>query len=75
MRVIAMVDDTDDTELTVDDIVFWMGWQMELGQRQYDVLLALLAALGQSGKAKELQQLHEQGEYLYPPPANQPEEQ
>jgi hypothetical protein len=36
--------------------------------RIYDALLSILAAVGSSQAAKDLQQLHEQGEFLYPPP-------
>lgn len=36
--------------------------------RIYDALLAILSSLAGSDKAKQLQQLHETGQYLYPPP-------
>lgn len=36
--------------------------------RIYDALLAILSSLAGSEKAKQLQQLHETGQFLYPPP-------
>ena len=53
--------------LSEEDIIYWMGWMMDSQARLYDAHLAILAALGAGEQAKELQQLHEQGKFLYPP--------
>ena len=66
-------DDTQDStvELELDDVIYFMGFMMDGTRRNYDVLLTILhtLSLGTSneGKAKELQELHEQGKFLYPP--------
>lgn len=67
-----MVDDTEDDEavserLTEYDIIYWMGWHMDSQRRIYDVLLGLLASATTSEQAKQLQELHAKGEFLYPP--------
>ena len=60
-------------EITQDDIAYTIGWYMNTERRIYDVLLAILATTNPD-KAKQLHQLHENGEFLFPPPWTQPEE-
>lgn len=57
----------DVPNLTIDDIVYFMGWHMDSQRRIYDVLLSLLAAQGLNDKAKQLQTMHAEGKFLYPP--------
>lgn len=73
--------DAPDNDLTMDDVIYWMGWHMDSQRRLYDVLLTLVhfeALKTQNpdlyGKAKELQELHEQGKFLYPPVYAQPDD-
>jgi hypothetical protein len=54
-------------ELTMEDVLYWMGWIMDSQRRMYDVQLAMLSALAEPAKAKQLQALHEEGRFLYPP--------
>lgn len=61
------VNDEQQPQLTIDDVIYFMGWHMDSQRRIYDVLLSLFAAQGHGDKAKELQALHEQGKFLYPP--------
>lgn len=70
-------DDTpDDTlyELTLEDVLYFMGFMMDSQRRIYDVLLANLAAQGYNDKAHELQQMHERGQFLFPPPGQDDDE-
>lgn len=60
-------DSDDDGVITTDDIAFFMALHIESQRRIYDVVLAQLAAVAGAEKAKELQQMHEQGNFLYPP--------
>lgn len=54
-------------ELADIDMAWFMLETVETGRRLYDVLLALLAAQTDADKARELQELHESGRYLFPP--------
>lgn len=76
-------DDTNDTdgdsneaplEFNIEDVIAWMGFMMEAQQRNYDCMLTLIAASGHGDKAKQLQELHEQGQFLYPPPVMEPDD-
>jgi hypothetical protein len=55
-----------------------LSWVMYLylnsNIRIYDALLTLIAGLVGSEQAKNLQQLHEKGSFLYPPPYLQQQE-
>lgn len=64
-----MTDNADEDDFTIDDVIYWMGWHMDSQRRMYDVLLSIFAASpgGGSLKAKELQQMHAAGKFLYPP--------
>lgn len=47
----------------------WIAYMMiNTNVRIYDVLISLLSVMGGSERAKQLQQLHEEGGYLFPPP-------
>jgi len=47
----------------------WVAYMLvNSNVRMYDVLISILSVLGGSDKAKALQQLHESGGYLFPPP-------
>ncbi len=49
------------------DIAWFMMEMMEGNRRLYDVLLSLLSAQTSADKARELQAMHERGEFLFPP--------
>lgn len=52
----------------------WIAYMMiNTNVRIYDVLISLLSVIGGSEKAKQLQQLHEAGGYLFPPPYLEPD--
>jgi hypothetical protein len=53
--------------ITEEDVAYFLGWMMNTGRRNYDVLLAILATHSPE-KAKELYGLHEEGKFLFPPP-------
>jgi hypothetical protein len=61
-----------DVDLTVGDVAYAIGWHMDSQRRIYDALLTLIhiqtVNTSLEGKAKELQSLHEQGKFLFPPP-------
>ena len=60
-------DDAGDVPtLTMEDVIYWMGWHMDSQRRIYDLLLSLFA-VENAARAKELQQMHESGKFLYPP--------
>jgi hypothetical protein len=47
----------------------WIAYMMiNTNVRMYDVLISIFSVLGGSEKAKALQELHEAGGYLFPPP-------
>lgn len=50
------------------DWAFFMGAMIDSQYRIYDVLLSVLAATAGSEAAKNLQAMHYQSEFLYPPP-------
>jgi hypothetical protein len=65
----------NEEEVTLEEIA-WIAYIMVNSQfRIYDALVSLLAATAGSDKAKQLQQLHEQGKFLFPPPHLQQEEE
>jgi hypothetical protein len=53
--------------ITEEDVAYFLGWMMNTGRRNYDILLAILATHSPE-KAKELYEIHERGEFLFPPP-------
>jgi hypothetical protein len=64
----------EEPELTADDIIYWMGWQMDTARRQYDVLLLIAQLLARDIDptiVTDLYDKHEQGEFMYPPPWHQ----
>lgn len=58
----------EEPEVTLDDIAWISSLIINSQFRIYDVLISLLAVLGGSEKAKQLQELHEKGGFLFPPP-------
>lgn len=66
-----MADDPD--SVTVDDIVYAIGWHMDSQRRIYDSLLVIIKLLSLSHDqhrdiAKELTDMHAKGQFYYPPP-------
>ena len=58
----------EEPEVTPEELA-WIGYIIVNSQfRIYDSLISLLAVLGGSDKAKSLQEMHERGEFLFPPP-------
>ena len=55
-------------EVDIEDLTWVMYLYLNSNIRIYDALLTLIAGLVGSDKAKQLQQIHEKGQYLYPPP-------
>jgi len=64
----AIMNEQEPLEITGEEIAWLASMQLHSQYRIYDVLLSILAALGHSESAKKLQELHEKGEFLYPPP-------
>lgn len=55
-------------QLDNEEIAFIIATHLDTQLRIYDCLLTLVAAQAGPETAKSLQELHEQGDYLYPPP-------
>lgn len=73
--MVSMTENEETPEITMDDVVYFMGWHIDSQRRIYDCMLALIATLGENEKAKELQAMHERGQFLYPPPWAQGQQQ
>lgn len=58
----------EEEKLTVEDVAWLASMHMDIQFRLYDVMISILAATAGADTAKNLQQLHEDGQYLYPPP-------
>jgi hypothetical protein len=55
-------------EVSTEELA-WIAYMLVNSQfRIYDVLISMLAVTGGSDKAKSLQDMHERGEFLFPPP-------
>jgi hypothetical protein len=64
----------EDEEIGAEEFA-WIAYMLiNSNVRMYDVLISILSVLGGSEKAKALQELHESGQYLFPPPFIEPEE-
>lgn len=61
----------DNEQLTIEEISFLFSAHIDTQIKIYDCLITLIATQAGSEIAKELQELHEQGKYLYPPPYTQ----
>jgi hypothetical protein len=57
----------DEILISPADIAYTIGWIMNTHRRMYDVLVAILATHSPD-KAKELYDMHERGEFIFPPP-------
>jgi hypothetical protein len=62
------------TEITAEELIFFLSTHMHNQHRTYDTLMALLAAQS-ADKAKELYEIHKKGEFLFPPPWEQHDEE
>lgn len=61
-------EELDSEEIETEELA-WIAYMLiNSNVRMYDALISILAVLGGSEKAKQLQELHESGEYLFPPP-------
>jgi hypothetical protein len=54
--------------ITYEDIAWLTSLIVNSQFRIYDVLISILAASAGSEKAKQLQEMHEEGKFLFPPP-------
>lgn len=59
--------DPVDFDLRNEDLAWYMLESLLTMRRIYDVQLALLADATSADKSRELQAMHERGEYLAPP--------
>ena len=58
----------EEPEVTLDELA-WIAYIIVNSQfRIYDALISILASTAGSDRAKQLQQLHEEGQFLFPPP-------
>jgi hypothetical protein len=64
-----MEDEYEEVEqISAAEVAWLASMHFHSQYRLYDAMLSILAALGHSQAAKDLQALHERGEFLYPPP-------
>jgi hypothetical protein len=66
--------ENEEVGITGEEVAWLASMHFHSQYRIYDALLSILAALGHSDAAKNLQAMHERGEFLYPPPIPDGEE-
>lgn len=64
------VDEGIEEPLALDEesLIYAIGWHMDSQRRLYDIGLTLVAHFTGKENAAKLQQAHESGDFLYPPP-------
>lgn len=64
----------EEPEVSTEELA-WIAYMLiNSNIRMYDVLMGIFASLAGSEKAKQLQELHEDGNYLFPPSFLEPDE-
>lgn len=66
----AQLEEDGGVTITEEELIFFMSTHLHNQHRIYDALMANLAAQS-ADKAKELHGIHKKGEFLFPPPWEQ----